>query len=238
MSGHSKWSTIKHQKASADAKRSKLFSRLAKEIAIAAREGNSGDIDTNSRLRLAVSKARAANMPKDNIDKAIKRGMGVEKGISWEKVTYEGFGPDNIAVIVECITDNKNRALQEIKTFFDKRGGRLGSSGAVSYLFDKKGKIEVAKKVDEDEDMLSLIDCGIDDIVKTKKGYLVYVSWEKLHQVTAEIEKQGFVVEESALVWKPKIIKANSGKKSKKIEDFLSKLDELDDVQAIFSDYS
>jgi len=237
MSGHSKWSTIKHQKSAKDAKRGQLFSKLAKEITVAVREGDSPDIESNPKLRLVVEKARAGNMPKENIQRAIERGSGHGEGTQLESVIFEGFGPGGSAVIVACVTDNKNRTAQEIKTFFDRHGGRMTSLGSVSYLFDKKGLIEVAKVGNEEEQMLSLIDCGAEDIANENGKLLVYTPPEKLHQVVAAVRSGGFNIIEAELTYKPKAEKVIEDKPQReKIVNFLAELDELEDVQGIFLD--
>jgi len=238
MSGHSKWSTIKHQKAANDAKRGKLFSKLAKDITVAVREGGGDDVSTNAKLRLAIDKAREANMPKNNVQRAIDRGAGKDGQLQLETIVYEGFGPEQVAIIVEAVTDNRNRSNQEIKTYFDKRGGQLAGSGAVSYLFDRKGRIAVERKGDGEEQMLDLIDCGAEDIGEENGSLIVYTSPEQLHQVVSATEKKGFVVKEAELIFRAKAPKVfEKPQKAKKIEDFLDGLDFLDDVQRLFTDY-
>ncbi|OGD62554.1 hypothetical protein A2160_05915 [Candidatus Beckwithbacteria bacterium RBG_13_42_9] len=238
MSGHSKWSTIKHQKSANDAKRGKIFSKLAKDIAVAVREGGSGESENNPRLRLIIEKARAENMPKDNIQRAIDRGSGHGEGAQLESIVYEGFGPNNTAVVVECVTDNRNRSAQEIKGYFDKRGGRIASQGSVNYLFDKKGEISVAKEGNEEEQMLSLIDCGAEDIASKDGKLLVYTEPDKLHQVVEAIRgKTAFNILEAELIYKPKAEKIIEDQAQiDRIIDFLDGLDELEDVQRIFFD--
>lgn len=237
MSGHSKWATIKHQKASNDAKRGKIFSKLGKDIAVAVREGGSPDVDANPRLRLIFEKARAANMPKDNIERAIDRGAGRGEGGQLETITFEGFGPENMAVIAECVTDNKNRTTQEVRSFFDKHGGRIASAGSVSYLFDQKGRILVSKQGSEEEQMLKLIDCGAQDMESSGSQMVVYTLPDQLHKVVEDIRQAGFKVEDAELIYKAKAERPISDPTIKgKLQDFLEELDELDDIQRIFTD--
>lgn len=239
MSGHSKWSTIKHQKAANDAKRGKLFSKLAKDITVAAREGGSDDPASNAKLRLAVDKAREANMPKENIKRAIERGVGKGGLNQLETIVYEGFGPHQVAIIVESLTDNRNRSNQEVKGFFDKQGGQLASSGAVGYLFDRKGQIVIEKKSEPNEQMLALIDCGAEEIEEGEGNTVVVLTApQSLHQITSQIEAKGFLVKEAELIFKAKAPKTFSEHAQKqRIEGFLDGLDDLDDVQRIFTDY-
>jgi YebC/PmpR family DNA-binding regulatory protein len=239
MSGHSKWSTIKHQKAANDAKRGKLFSKLAKDITVAAREGGSDDPASNAKLRLAMEKAREANMPKENVKRAIERGVGKGGLAQLETIVYEGFGPEQVAIIVESLTDNRNRSNQEVKGFFDKQGGQLASLGAVGYLFERQGQIVVEKKGDPEEQMLALIDCGAEDIEEGEENTVVVLTAsQSLHQVTSQIEAKGFLVKEAELVFRAKAPKIFSQQaKQQKIEGFLDGLDDLDDVQRIFTDY-
>src|SRR3954469_12118046 len=164
MSGHSKWHTIKHKKGALDAKRGKVFTKLIKEISVAARTGG-GDPDANARLRKAVSDAKGANMPNDTIARAIRRGTGAEEGVSYEEITYEGYGPGGVAVMVDSMTDNRNRTVAEIRHIFGKNGGNMGASGSVSYLFDKKGYIVVDKAAKSEEELFELvIEAGADDL--------------------------------------------------------------------------
>lgn len=238
MSGHSKWQTIKHQKSANDAKRGNLFSKLTKEIAVSVKEGGSAEPENNPRLRLIIEKARAANMPKENIQRAIDKGAGKEEGGRLETIVFEGFGPEDFSVLVECVTDNKNRCSQEVKTFFDKKGGRLGSSGSVGYLFDRKGYILVKKEEgDEEEQVLKLIDAGAEDFESKSAGFEVYVQPDKLHQTVEDIKKIGFTVLGAELVLKPKMVKKIDNETTReKIRNFLEGLDTLEDVQRIVCD--
>jgi len=237
MSGHSKWSTIKHQKSANDAKRGKLFSKLAKDIAVAVREGGGPDPVTNPKLRLMIEKARGVNVPKSNIQRAIDKGAGEGEGTRLETIVYEGFGPQNLGTcIIECVTDNRNRCNQDVKAYLDKNGGRLGSSGAVSYLFEKKGWILVEKQGDEEEQTLKLIDCGAQDFESDQEGIILYTQPGQLHQVVGAIKKAGFAVKDAELIYQPKAEKLLEESQKEKVEKFLEGLDDLEDVQRIFTD--
>lgn len=230
MSGHSKWATTKHQKAAADAKRSNLFTKLANNISVAARQG--GDPSMNFQLRLAVDKAKAANMPKDRIDRAIKRGTGELGGAKAEEVTYEIYGPHSTAVIVEAFTDNKNRTAGEIKAVLNKLGGKLAGSGAVSYLFERKGELSVRGN---EELEMAIIDSGAEDYQTVDGGFLVYTKPELLKTVMDSLKSSGSIIENSGLVWEPKTTVDANEENSQKVIRFLESLDDLDDVTSVSS---
>lgn len=231
MSGHSKWSTIKHQKAANDAARGKLFSKLSRAITIAARSGP--DPDMNYKLRVAVDKAKEANMPKDNIERAISKAQG---GGDLEEVSYEGFGPSGIAVIVEVATDNRNRTGQEIKNLFERGGGSLAGPGAVAFNFEPKGLLVVKKKANPDEQMLDLIDLGVDDVEETDEGIEAYVAPNSLSDIRKKIEDKGYQIITAELIQKPKSYqKLVDPQEAKKAVDFLEKLEDHDDVQKVFA---
>lgn len=234
MSGHSKWSTIKHQKGAEDKKRGKLFSKLAKAISIAAREGGS-DVGSNVRLRFAINQAKQSNMPKVNVKRAIERGTGKGKEGRLEEATYEGFGPGKICVIVECITDNKNRTAAEIKSFFEKKGGGLGGPGSVSYLFKRKGLIILKKEKDWENQALKLIDLGVEDFAETGELIQVYTHPKELEEIKGKIAKAGFKVNQAEISLEPETLAPFSDpEKKEKIINFLSQLDDLDDVQKVY----
>lgn len=243
MSGHSKWSTIKRQKGANDAKRGQTFTKIANVIAIAARAGNSGDPNANPRLRLALDQARSVNMPKENIQRAIDRGLGNLPGQVVEEVLYEGFGPGKIAFLVEGITDNKNRTNSEIRNLFERSGGNLGSSGSVSYMFDKKGEIKLySKGQSADDELLELIDAGAEDVEEYQdegvKKYLVYSDPSQLNQVSNSITQLGYRVEESNLVFKPNITTAIlDSDTAKRVLDFAEKLEDHDDIQKVYANF-
>lgn len=235
MSGHSKWSTIKHQKAVTDQKRGKAFSKLAKIITIAAKEGQSGDVESNSRLRLAIELAKAGNMPKENIKRAIDRGLGKGEGSELVSVVYEGFGPEKVACLAECVTDNKNRTGAEIKSFFERGGGGLGSPGSTAYLFEKKGLILVEAGSDPEEQILKLIDFGIDDVNQEEGIIEVYTQSSKLEKTKEQVIKAGFAIKEASLVLKPTtLVPVKDSHKQEKIIAFLQALEDLDDVLRVY----
>jgi len=237
MSGHSKWSTIKHDKGVADAKRGKLFSRLAKTIAIAVREGSSDDPESNPKLRLMIDKAKAANMPKENIERAIDRGAGRVEGASYEEVTYEGFGPHKVAFMVDCVTDNRNRTNSEIKTLFEKNGGVLGSMGSTGYFFDRKGLITVAipEGKDLEEFELTLIDLGAEDFKEPGNGSLqVLVGATDTHAVAEAMKNSGVEVVDTEVAMVPNTNIELGEKEYEQFTKFLDIIDDFDDVQAVY----
>ncbi|MGB6839020.1 MAG: YebC/PmpR family DNA-binding transcriptional regulator [Microgenomates group bacterium] len=235
MSGHSHYATIKRQKETKDAARGQLFSKLARAVSVAVKTGGGANPDTNYKLRVAIDKAKVANMPKGNIDKAISKGSG--RG-TLEEVIYEGFGPGGIAVIVEVATDNRNRSGQEIKNLFERGGGRLAGPGAVSFNFEAKGLLLVEKKKDKDEQMLTLIDLGVEDMEEMEDGIEVYVESGRLSEIKSKLEKEGFKVTSSELAQKPKNYQIISDKNAaSKILSFLNKLEEHDDVQKVFANF-
>lgn len=232
MSGHSKWSTIKRQKGAADIKRGQSFTKVANAITIAVRQGGSGDPGSNPRLRSALEEAKALNMPKDNIQRAIDRGLGVGKE-ALEEITFEGFGPGKVAFLVEAVTDNRLRTLQEIKNLFERSGGSLAGQGAVAYMFEKKGEIKVSKV--SEEDILTLIDLGAEDIEEDMQKYLVYTEATKVGEVSTKITQSGFEVESAEIVMKPNILVENLDEETaKKVIEFRQNLKELDDVQKVY----
>ena len=235
MSGHSKWHSIKHQKGVADARRGQLFTKLTREIIIAAREGG-GSPDMNFRLRLAVQKARDANMPMDNIDRAIKKGTGEIEGGALVELTLEGYGPGGTAIMVNALSDNRNRTVQEIRNIFTRNGTNLGESGCVSWIFDSKGVITInAEGVDPDEVALNAIDAGAED-VKVEDGYVyVYTVMEDLENVRKSLEGQGLEIDSSELSMIPKTTVELDEKTATQALKFLEKLEENDDVQNVYS---
>lgn len=232
MSGHSKWATTKHQKAATDKKRSNLFTKLANLISVAARSG--GDPTMNFQLRLSIDKAKSANMPHDNIERAIKRGTGELGGQKIEEELYEVYGPSGTAILIEAATDNKNRAVSEIKSVLNKSGSKLASSGSVAYLFSRKGVVKVAT-VQNEEKELEIIDSGADDYEKIESGYLIYAKMENLRSVSDSLTKSGFKVESAELSWEPKDAIALSDEESQKVINLLESLDDLDDVSNVSS---
>ncbi len=234
MSGHSKWSTIKHKKAVEDQKRGKIFTKLGKAISLAARDGGD-DLSSNFKLRLAVDKAKQLNMPKDNIKRAIEKGAGTAKGASLNEVTYEGYGPGKVAIIIEVVTDNKNRSAAELKSFFDKNGGSMGKPGSVSFLFDRLGLIVVKKTDQIDDQILKLIDLGIEEVEEKSEGIEILVEANKLSEVRAQMEKEKLEVIRAELTYVPKVKIKTSEDQVKKATKFLNLLNDFDDVLNIYT---
>ncbi|OGO06401.1 MAG: transcriptional regulator [Chloroflexi bacterium RBG_13_57_8] len=235
MSGHSKWSKIKHQKGVDDIKRGNLFTKLTREIIMAAREGG-GSADTNFRLRLAVQKARDSNMPMDNIDRAIKKGTGELGGGSLAEMVLEGYGPNGIAILVNALSDNRNRTVQEVRSTFTRHGGSLGESGCVAWLFESKGVITIkTENIDADELALAAIDAGAED-VKVESGYMeVYTAPDQLEKVRQALEKNKMAIESSELTKAPKSLIKLDEKSGLQAFKLLEKLEEIDDVQNVYS---
>jgi len=236
MSGHSKWSTIKHQKATADQKRGKVFSKVAKLITVAVKEGGAADPAVNARLRLAIEQAKAVNMPKENIKRAIEKGLGKGGGgAALERVSYEGFGPEKVALVIECITDNKNRTGAEIKSFLERQGGGLGTPGSARYLFEKKGLILIQKNDESEKQILRLIDLGVDDVVEEENFIEVYTRADQLGEIKEKIKKTGFVIKEASLSLKPTtLIPLEKKEKKEKVIAFLAEIESHDDVQKVY----
>lgn len=235
MSGHSKWHSIKHQKGVADARRGQLFTKLTRELIVAAREGGSNP-DVNFRLRLAIQKARDSNMPMDNIERAIKKGSGELEGGNLAELVLEGYGPNGIAILVNALSDNRNRTIQEVRSIFTRHGGSLGESGCVAWLFDSKGVITInAGNIDADELALSAIDAGAED-VKVENGYVeVYTVPEELEKVREALEGQDITIESSELLMVPKSLIQLDDKAAMQALKLMERLEENDDVQNVFS---
>lgn len=234
MSGHSHYATIRRQKELKDTARGKIFSKLAKEIAIAVKTGGGIDPNSNFKLRVVMDKAHAANMPKDNIERAISKATATAQ--AFEEVSYEGFGPGGIAVMVVATTDNRNRTAQEIKNIFDRAGGRLGGPGSVSFNFENKGFLLVAKDANTESQMLKLIDLGVEDVDETVDGIEVYVSPEKLGETKKRLEEAGFNVTRAEISMEPKSYQTISDlKAATKVITFLDTLNDHDDVQQVYS---
>ena len=238
MSGHSKWSTIKHKKAAQDAKRGKIFTKLIKEITVAARLGG-GDPAANPRLRVAIEAAKAANMPKNNIERAIKKGTGELEGVSYEEVTYEGYGPGGVAVLVETITDNRQRTVAEVRHIFAKRGGNLGEPGSVAWIFEKKGLIVVEKdKVDEDTLMAAALEAEAEDITDAGSEWEIETSPEDLSKVKEALEDKGIEILSAKVTMVPSnIVKVEDEKKAQQLIALMNALEENDDVQNVYANF-
>ena len=237
MSGHSKWHTIKHKKGALDAKRGKIFTKLIKEITIAAR-GGGGDVTGNARLRKAVSDAKAANMPNDTIDKAIKRGTGELEGVSYDEITYEGYGPGGVAVLVNTTTDNRNRTVAEIRHAFSKNGGNMGESNSVSWMFNRKGQIVIdAAQKSEDEMMEIALEAGADDVTSDGETHEILTSPEDFHAVLEAIKAKGIEPMSAELAMIPQnTIKLEGGDASKMLKLYEA-LDDHDDVQSVYANF-
>ena len=234
MSGHSKWSTIKHKKAASDAKRGKIFTRLAKEITIAAREGG-GDPSSNTTLRLAIIKAKEANMPKDNIEKAIKRGTGEIEGGELVDVVYEAYGPHSVGILIEVVTDNRNRAIADVRHAVSKYGGNMAEAGAVSWQFKRKGYISITDPVDQDELFMVAADAGADDIQFNEDVTEIYVELESFRAVQEALEAAGYKMDESSLIYDPANRIELGQSESLQVMNLIEKIEELDDVQNVYS---
>ncbi|HEX3735969.1 MAG TPA: YebC/PmpR family DNA-binding transcriptional regulator [Solirubrobacterales bacterium] len=237
MSGHSKWSSIKHKKGAADAKRGKLFSKLARAITIAARDGG-GDTDGNSALATAVQKAREASMPKDKIQKAIDTGTGAgSDGANIERVVYEGYGPAGVAVLVEALTDNRNRAGAEIRHAFSTHGGGLGEPGSVAWNFEKKGVVVVDADRYGEDDLMAAIDAGAEDVQEEDDKLRVLCEPSDLTAVKAALEEAGVEIESAALATEPKSTVELKGHDAERMIDLLETLDDQDDVDQVYANF-
>jgi YebC/PmpR family DNA-binding regulatory protein len=235
MSGHSHWATIKRQKGAADAKRGQVFTKLAREIEIAAREAG-GDPESNFRLRLAMDRARQSNMPKENIERAIKRGTGELKGEAIEEITFEGYGPQGTALIVEALTDNRNRTVSDVRGAFSRHGGNLGSTGCVLWLFERKGYISIPPSDGDAEDMaLTAIDAGADDVKVDEDLVEVFTRVEELQQVRETLEYENVILDSVQLYWVPKTMVQLNDKATLQNMRLIEALEDLDDVQQVYS---
>jgi len=234
MSGHSKWSTIKRKKGAADAKKGKLFTRLVKEIIVSARDSG-GDMDSNPRLRLAVENAKRANMPNSNIERAIKRGTGEIDGANYESLVYEGYGQNGVAILVETLTDNKLRTVSELRHVFSKYGGNMAENGAVSWMFEQKGLIEIPRKdLDEDEIMLAALEAGAEDVISSDDMYEIYTSYSDLHTVIQQLIDADYEIEKAELTRIPQnTVDANAVAES--LLRLIEQLEDIDDVQKVYS---
>ncbi len=235
MAGHSKWANIQHRKARVDAKRGKIFTRVNRELTVAAREGG-GDPDSNPRLRLTIDKANAANMPKDNIERAIKKATGDLEGVSYEEIVYEGYAQGGVAVMVECMTDNRNRTVAEVRHAFTKHGGNLGTDGSVAYLFNKIGVLNFAPGTVEDDVMEVALDAGADDIVTADDGSIeVVTDPESYAAVVAAMEAAGLRPENAEITKRASIEVSLDVETGQKVLKFLDVLEDLDDTQEVYS---
>jgi len=238
MSGHSKWASIKHKKAAQDAKRGKVFTKLIKEITVAAREGG-GDPEMNSRLRTAIARAKSANMPADNIERAIKKGTGELPGVSYESVAYEGYGPGGVAILILAYTDNKNRTVAEIRHLFSKKGGNLAGAGSVAWIFEKKGLIFVeGSKIDEEKLFDIVIEIGADDMKKEESNFEIYMEPSILEAVKEAIVNNGIEIQNAEITMIPSnTTPVNDVNIARQILSLMDVLEEHDDVEAVYSNF-
>ena len=235
MSGHSKWSTIKHKKKATDAKRGKIFSKIIKEVTVAARMGG-GDPGSNPRLRTAIQAAKSENMPKDNIERAIKKGTGELEGVNYEESVYEGYGPGGAAIFVESLTDNKNRAVADIRHIFSKAGGNLGANGCVSYLFEKKGYLVVEKaSVDEDTVMEVALEAGAEDMREDGENFEIITDPKDFEPVKAAIDAASIPCIDAEITMLPQTTANLEGKEAEQMVRLMEALEDCDDVQKVYT---
>ncbi|GAA3765773.1 YebC/PmpR family DNA-binding transcriptional regulator [Terriglobus aquaticus] len=237
MSGHSKWATIKHKKGAADAKRGKVFTRLIKEITVAAKQGG-GDPDGNPRLRTAILAAKAENMPADNIKRAVQRGTGEIEGLSYEEITFEGYGPGGVAVMVDVLTDNRNRAVSEIRHAFSKNGGNLGESGSVGYMFAKKGVITLAKDAADEEKLTEIVlESGAEDLNDQGEHWEIVTGPKEFEAVRDAVTAAGLKPEHAEVSMVPSTYQKLEGTQANAMMRLLDVLEDLDDTQNVYSNF-
>ncbi|MEA1966657.1 MAG: YebC/PmpR family DNA-binding transcriptional regulator [Thermodesulfobacteriota bacterium] len=235
MSGHNKWSSIKHKKGAADAKRGKIFTKLIKEITIAARMGG-GDPESNPRLRSAIASAKAQNMPKDNLERGIKKGTGELEGVDYEEMSYEGYGPGGVAVLVECLTDNKNRTVADVRYIFSKAGGNIGTDGCVSWMFDKKGLISVSKDETDEETLMELaLEAGAEDVTDEGDCFDIITDPGDFEAVKEVIDNASIKYDIAEVTMIPQTQTKLEGKEAEQMCRFMEALDDCDDIQHFYS---
>jgi YebC/PmpR family DNA-binding regulatory protein len=237
MSGHSKWHSIKHKKGATDAKRGKLFTKFIKEITVAARSGG-GDPDANARLRKAILDAKAGNMPNDTIDRAIRRGTGAETGVHYEEVTYEGYGPGGVALLIETVTDNRNRTVAEIRHVFSKNGGNLGEAGSVGWLFEKKGYIVVDKAAKPEDELFEIaIEAGADDVRDDEDNFEIITSPENFESVQSAIKSAGIEPQVAEVSMVPQNYIKLEGSSAQQMLRLMEAMEDHDDVQKVYANF-
>ena len=237
MAGHSKWANIRHRKGAQDSKRGKIFTKIIKEITVAARLGGN-DQDSNPRLRKAVSNARSNNMPQDNIIRAIKKGTGELDGIDYEEMSYEGYGPNGIAIFIEVITDNKNRTVSELRHILNKNSGNLAEPGSVAWMFERKGEILISEFIGDEEDLLDdIVDSGADDFERVDSGVLVTTDQSELLNSKDALEKKGYSIKSADLIMVPKSTQAVNEEDQEKIINLMETIDNHDDVNQVYSNF-
>ncbi|TYB33969.1 MAG: YebC/PmpR family DNA-binding transcriptional regulator [Flexistipes sinusarabici] len=237
MAGHSKWANIKHRKAAQDAKKGKVFTKVAKEITVAAKLGG-GDPEMNPRLRMALDKAKAVNLPKDNVDRAIKKGTGEGNEANFEDVMYEGYGPEGVAILVQALTDNKNRTVSEVRSTMAKKNGNMGEAGCVSWIFEKKGVINIpVNNIGEDEIMSLAIDAGAEDVETGDNLYEIICDPADYEYVKKTIESERILYEYAEVTMRPKTTIEVKGENAKKVINLIEALEDLDDVQEVYANF-
>ena len=237
MSGHSRWAQIKRKKGKTDVQRGKLFSKILREITVAARNGG-GDPKVNMRLKAAIESAKAANMPADNVKRAVQKGTGELPGESYEEITYEGYAPGGVAVLVSVLTDNRNRTAPEIRHVFEKHGGNMGASGAVAWMFERKGIIQVdASKIAEDDLLAVALDAGATDMRRAEKAFEITTAPGEMEAVRSALERNGAPVTEADVTFVPQSTVRVEGKEAPSVVRLIEALEELDDVQAVYANY-
>ena len=237
MSGHSKWSTIKHKKAAKDARRGKLFTKFIKEITVAARTGG-GDPDANARLRKAILDAKAGNMPNDTIDRAVRRGTGAEEGVTYEEITYEGYGPGGVALLIQSVTDNRNRTVAEIRHMFSKNGGNLAAAGAVAWMFEKKGYIVVEKTAKAEDELIDLaIEAGADDIRDDEENWEIITAPDSFEAVQNAIKSAGITPQVAEVEMIPQNYIKLEGSQASQMIKLMEALEDHDDVQKVSANF-
>jgi YebC/PmpR family DNA-binding regulatory protein len=237
MSGHSKWHSIKHKKGATDAKRGKLFTKFIKEITVAARTGG-GDPDANARLRKAILDAKAGNMPNDTIDRAVRRGTGAEEGVNYEEITYEGYGPGGVALLIEAVTDNRNRTVAEIRHMFSKNGGNLGEAGSVGWLFEKKGYIVVDKAAKPEEELFEIaIEAGADDLRDDEDNFEIITSPENFEGVQSAIKSAGVEPQMAEVSMVPQTYVKLEGSNAQQMLRLMETIEDHDDVQKVYANF-
>lgn len=237
MSGHSKWHSIKHKKGAADAKRGKIFTRLTREITVAARDGG-GDVDMNARLRKAVSDAKAANMPKDKIDRAIKSGTGELEGVSYDEITYEAYGPGGVAIMIETMTDNRNRTVADLRHLLSKNNGNLGEAGSVAYMFDRKGYIVVNKEQKSEDELFEIvIEAGAEDMKDDGDNFEIFTEQTNFEAVKTAIENAGIEPEVAEISMIPQTYIKVEGNEAQQMLKLYDAIDDYDDVQNVYANF-
>ncbi len=238
MSGHSKWHTIKHKKGALDAKRGKIFTKLIKEISVAARTGGSGDVDANARLRKAVNDAKGQNMPNETIDRAIKRGTGELEGVNYEEITYEGYGIGGVAILISTLTDNRNRTVAELRHLLSKNGGNLGEAGSVAWMFDKKGYIVVDKEAKSEDELFEIVtEAGADDLQDEGDVFEIYTAPESFEAVSDALKAAKIELQAAEVSMIPQTYVRLEGEDAKKMLKLYEAVEDNDDVQNVYANF-